>query len=558
MGAKTSFHSFIKYSPAILYTAKADKNRSILSISPQVEKLLGFSDQEFLIDPDAWFRLIHPGDRGRVMDAVSKHCAGFEKVITEYRIYTRGGRLLHFHDQSVIIPGGLENPPYLQGIMLDITGLRNNECLLKGGMIISCELNCRSKTDKARVGLCPAGIIELNDIAEHKQMERELDQNRLEELVKERTAELVDANKNLQLEIDRREHAEKLLEVERNKLKSILDAMDDGVCMVSRNYDIEYVNPVIEREFGPVNGQKCYEYFHGNRKACRGCKSRDVFAGKSVRWEWYSPKAKKTYDLYDTPISNSDGSISKLEFFHDVTGRKKNEEILLDYQEKLRSMATELSMVEERERRRIATDIHDYISQSLAAAKIKLAAMTTHSALPPVAIDGLNQIGEFINEAIGYTQSLITDLSISTLHDIEFSEALEWLCNHMEDRHGIRINCQKNAEINPIGEEARVILIKSVRELLNNVVKHSAAKNVIISIRKASTKIYLTVEDDGIGFEIDEVKKRFGKNGGFGLFSIRESLDHLGGSITIRSGLGKGTAITLKAPLNTHRRGNSK
>ena len=525
MGTETNFHSFIEYTPAITYTAKADETRSILSISPQVEKLLGFSDKECITRPDTWYNLIHPGDRGRVMNAIIfEHRAGIEKVVTEYRIFTRDGRLLHFHDQAVAIPGDPENPPYLQGIMLDITGFRN---------------------------ILPLAA---------KQMEKELViyHNHLQKLVKERTSELVKANKNLQREINRRECTEKLLQVERNKLKSIFDAMDDGVCMVSRNYDVEYVNPVIEREFGPVNGGKCFEYFHGGWEICRKCNIRDVLAGKSVRWEWYFPRAKKTYDLYGAPIWNSDGSISKLEFFHDITGRKKNEEMLLEYQEKLRSMATELSMVEERERRHIATDIHDYISQSLVAAKIKLAALTTHSALPPVVVEGLNQIGEFIDEAIGYTQSLITNLSISTLHDIDLSEALEWLCNQFQERHGIRISCEKKGEFYPIGEETRVILIKSVRELLNNAVKHSNAKSVKISIKKSKSKIYITVEDDGIGFEIDHIKMRVGKNGGFGLFSIRESLNHLGGSMTIRSGSSKGTVITLKAPLKVLRRGYKK
>lgn len=526
MVTETNFHSFIEYTPAITYTAKADETRSILSISPQVEKLLGFSDEEFITQPDTWYRLIHPGDRGRVMDAISEYRAGIEKVVTEYRIFTRDGRLLHFHDQAVAITGDPENTPYLQGIMLDITGFINND---------------RMPTRAAAESL------------HHK---KEI--TSLQKLVKERTSELVKTNKNLQREMDRRERTEKLLQVKRNKLKSILDAMDDGVCLVSGNYDVEYVNPVIEKEFGPVNGRKCFEYFHGGWEICRECNIRDVFAGKSMRWEWYSPRAKKTYDLYDVPIMNSDGSISKLEFFHDVTERKKNEEMLLNYQEKLRSIATELSMVEERERRHIATDIHDYISQSLVVAKIKLAALTTHSALPPVVAEGLNQIGEFIDEAIGYTQSLITNLSISTLHDIDFSEALEWLCNQIQERHGIRISCEKNGEINPIGEETRVILIKSVRELLNNAVKHSNAKNVKISIEKCISKICVTVEDDGIGFEIDHIKMRAGKNGGFGLFSIRESLNHLGGSITIRPGSAKGTVITLKAPLKILRRGYRK
>lgn len=367
MGNGINFHSFIEYASAITYTAKIDETRSILYISPQVEKVLGFSDKECLTKPDTWYRLIHPDDRRRVMNKiVSDYGAGIKKVITEYRIFTRDGKLLYIHDQSVRIIGEPENPPYLQGIMLDMTDFQN------------------------------------------------------------------------------------------------------------------------EKE------------------------------------------------------------------------QKKNEEMLLDYQKKLRSMATELSMVEERERRHIATDIHDYISQSLVAVKIKLTALTTQSMHTSEIDKSLNQIGVYIDEAIGYTQSLITDLSISTLHDIDFSEALEWLCNHVQERHGIQISFDKVGDINPIGGETRVILIKSVRELLNNAVRHSKAQNIKISIKKCNSEIIVTVQDDGIGFEIDQIKMKAGKNLGFGLFSIRESLKHLGGCISIRSVSAEGTVITLKAPLKRPGRGCKK
>ncbi len=116
--------------------------------------------------------------------------------------------------------------------------------------------------------------------------------------------------------------AKELQRLELDRLRAILDAMEDGVYIVNREYDIEYINPAIEKEFGPVNGHKCHQYFHDRQEMCPWCKNRDVMSGKSVRWEWHSFKTGKTYDLFDTPIRNADGSISKLEFFHDITDRK--------------------------------------------------------------------------------------------------------------------------------------------------------------------------------------------------------------------------------------------
>lgn len=120
--------------------------------------------------------------------------------------------------------------------------------------------------------------------------------------------------------------AEQELRIERGNLKNIFEAMEDGVYIVNQQYDIQYMNAVLTKDFGIYAGRKCYEYFHDRKEVCTWCKNPDVFAGKTVRWEWTSSKNGKTYDLIDTPLKNSDGSISKLEIFRDITEQKQAEE----------------------------------------------------------------------------------------------------------------------------------------------------------------------------------------------------------------------------------------
>lgn len=114
------------------------------------------------------------------------------------------------------------------------------------------------------------------------------------------------------------------LAAERTRLQNILDALPDGVYITNAAHDIEYINPVLEKEFGPPGERKCYEYFHGRSSECDWCKNPQVYAGQSVRWEWTSAKGRR-YDLFDMPFHNLDGSVSKLEIFHDITPIRDSE-----------------------------------------------------------------------------------------------------------------------------------------------------------------------------------------------------------------------------------------
>ncbi|GAB4313141.1 MAG: hypothetical protein Kow0019_12410 [Methanobacteriaceae archaeon] len=115
---------------------------------------------------------------------------------------------------------------------------------------------------------------------------------------------------------------------ERDNLKKILDSMEDGVYICSPDYNVEYVNPVIKKQFGSFEGKKCYQYLHDRKEECPWCVNERVFKGETVKWEWYSKKTGHTYDILDTPIINPDGSVSKLEFLHDITEQKKYQEEL--------------------------------------------------------------------------------------------------------------------------------------------------------------------------------------------------------------------------------------
>lgn len=117
--------------------------------------------------------------------------------------------------------------------------------------------------------------------------------------------------------------AKKQCELDRNRLDTILTAIPNGVYIVNQHYGIEYTNPVIEREFGKFDEKKCFEYLHSRTAPCPDCRNAEVFAGQQVQRTWKSEKNQKQYELYDTPLKSTDGTLVKVAFFHDVTRQEQ-------------------------------------------------------------------------------------------------------------------------------------------------------------------------------------------------------------------------------------------
>jgi len=219
-------------------------------------------------------------------------------------------------------------------------------------------------------------------------------------------------------------------------------------------------------------------------------------------------------------------------------------ERILEYQEELRYLASQVSLTEERERRRIAVALHDRVGHTLAIAKFKLEDL--QESVPAGALDEAIRL---IDQTIKDTRSLTFELSPPVLHELGFEAALEWLAKQAREQHPIEIEFSDDGLPKPLGEDMRVVLFQAVRELLVNVAKHANAKKVEVGARRSGDTIQIHVEDDGVGFDPFEVASHRGKEGGFGLFNISERLGYLDGRMEISSTPETGTRVTLIAPL---------
>lgn len=224
-------------------------------------------------------------------------------------------------------------------------------------------------------------------------------------------------------------------------------------------------------------------------------------------------------------------------------------EQIRNYQVQLRTLASELTLAEEKERRRIARDLHDGIGQTLLVSRMKLRGSRASTSAPEL-VRSMDEACEFIDQAIQSLRSLTFELSLPILYELEFGAAMEWLVEQIQEQHDVQIDLEDDGQPEKMDEEVMVLLFRTVRELLINVVKHARAHSVRVSIQKDSSSIRIEVEDDGVGFDTSQID--FGGTpgkGGFGFFSIRERLNFLGGNFQVESEPGQGTRAVLTAPL---------
>jgi PAS domain S-box-containing protein len=232
----------------------------------------------------------------------------------------------------------------------------------------------------------------------------------------------------------------------------------------------------------------------------------------------------------------------------DITERKRAEGRLLAYQRELRSLASQLLLAEQRERRRIAAALHDGIGQSLAVSKLRLGQVLQRASGGELG-EPLREVWRIVDQAVQQTRSLTFDLSPPVLYELGLGAAVEWLADQMQERHGLKVAVANGEQAFECDEQTGVLMFEAVRELLMNVVKHAGTDSARVSIAADGGRLRITVADDGVGFNASDVRPQAGDVEGFGLFSIKERLEHVAGGLELDSRPGRGTRATITAPL---------
>ena len=214
----------------------------------------------------------------------------------------------------------------------------------------------------------------------------------------------------------------------------------------------------------------------------------------------------------------------------------------------LRHLHAELTQAEQRERRKLAEMLHDGLQQLLVAARMRIEEVRGRGR--DKACEALEQVDSLLSESIQASRSLTLELFPPVLHDRGLVSALEWLAHWIQEKQKLNVDVRAADDAEPPSEDMKIFLFQAVRELLFNVSKHSGVDTAVVSLHRYPTELTVQVIDRGKGFDPSRLPaSKNTKTFGFGLFSVQQRLEWMGGEMKIDSAPGRGTEITLKVPL---------
>ncbi|MCP4628630.1 MAG: PAS domain S-box protein [bacterium] len=398
----------------------------------------------------------------------------------------------------------------------------------------------------------------INEITDRKLEEESLRKvrNELEQMVFERTAEIENTNEHLRAQISECEYAEAALRESEEKYSTLVEDALIGV-YINRDGKIDFANDKFATIYGypkdELIGMDSAMLVHPEDRLLVKELREKRLKGENVPSEYEIRGLKKNGDtiwvMRSLSVINYKDGLAISGIVQDMTKRRKAEEALRESDKELRILSNQLLSAEEKERKRIARELHDGIGQALSAIKFSVEHSLRELRNSPdhAELKSLETVIPLTQKTIEEVRRIVKDLRPSILDDLGILATINWFCREFQNVYS-SIQIQKDVDIQEkdIPSPLKTVIYRILQEALNNVAKHSRAYRVNLSLHLEDDGIELKVNDNGRGFDLTEAISLKPSRRGFGLASMRERAQLSGANFEIKSAAGEGTTIRVK------------
>jgi len=478
--SELKYRNLVEQIPAITYTAALDEASSTLFVSPQIKAMLGVSPEDYESAPDTWRKHLHPQDRDRVLTDLSRCHESGEPFVSEYRMVAKNGRIVWFRDEARSVHRVKNLPPFLQGVMLDITKRKELEEAL------------RESEEQYRLLVNQIPAVVFKGYADGRV---EFFDQKIESLI---------GYKKEDFDADRLRWTDLIVPEDAPAAReSLLKALKG-----SGSY-------VREHRIRKPDGEILWIQ-------CRG----QIFCNDAGR------------------IDHISG------VFFDISERRRAEEALKESEQALRLLTARLLTAQESERKSLSQGLHDELGHALLTLKLHLRSLEKQ--LLPEQEDlaeDVDELLQYIDEVIDNVRRLYLDLTPGDLEDLGLTAAVQNLIEDFGKHHG-KIEWSVNLDnIDAcFATPAQTAIYRIFQEILTNIGKHADPSQVSVAINREGETVCFEVTDNGVGFEVEGVRKRSAQQG-MGLLALEERVRMLGGTLQLWSQVNQGTRISFALPV---------